>query len=128
MMIIGDFLVRFAFFWFKIVCSCVFVIFLQVQVGQKSLEEWIEQALKQSMISRYLNKTSMEAVRVMNKKFPQFKGITENRIIKNDSVMELYSGILQGKEDALNRDNEDNIYNENGMYNYENQQRSPASP
>ncbi len=97
-MIIGDFIIRFVFFWLKISLSCLFVIMLQVQVGQKSLEQWIEQELKQSAVSRYLKRSAWSGIRVMNKQFPQLRGLAQNKIIKNNSVVEFHSELLNQKE------------------------------
>ena len=117
MIFISGFLIRFLFFWLKILCSCVFVIILQVQVGpEKSLEQWIEYGLQNSAASRYLQRTATAGVRVLNKKFPQFKGLTHNKIVKKNSIMEFHSGLLRQAEEAF--DNYDM---------YENQQRLPTS-
>ena len=78
MIVISGFFIRFLIFWFKIICSCIFVIILQVRVGpNKSLEQWIEYGLRNSAASRYLQRTTTAGVRVLNKKFPKFKGLTQ---------------------------------------------------
>ena len=111
-----DFLFVFLLFWFKIICSCIFVIFLQVQVGpDKSLEEWIEYGLQNSAVSRYLRGTATAGVRVLNKNFPQFKGLTKNKIVKKQSVMEFHSGLLRQAEEAFDN------------YNINETQRLPSS-
>ena len=94
-MIIGDFLIRFFVFWLKIVLSCVFVLVLQVRVGSKSLEQWIEDGLKNSAVSRYLKQSTLEGVDVMNQKFPKLKGLADNQIVHNAGVVKFYSGFLQ---------------------------------
>lgn len=102
MIVVSGFFVRFLLFWFKVICSCVFVIILQVQVGpDKSLEEWIEYGLKHSAASRYLQSTSTKGIKVLNKKFPRFKGLVENKIVKKNSVMEFHSGLLHQAEEAF---------------------------
>ncbi|MYE07414.1 MAG: hypothetical protein F4X95_01500 [Oligoflexia bacterium] len=98
MFILGDFFIRFLVFWLKIILSCVFVIVLQVQVGQKSLEQWIEQELKESTLSRSLKRNARVGIRVINKKIPGLKGLAQNKIIKNDAILEFHSGILHHQE------------------------------
>ena len=58
-----DFTVRFVWFFIKVLTSCLFVIILQLQVGEKSLEQILDQALKESVLGVYfqnLTKTSAE--------------------------------------------------------------------
>ena len=100
-MIISGFLVRFMLFWLKIALSCVFIIALQVQVGPKSLEQWIEQGLKQSAFSRYLKRNARAGVRVMNQKLPVLRGLAQNKIVKNSSVVEFHSGLIRQMEGAF---------------------------
>ena len=102
MIIVSGFFIRFLLFWFKVICSCLFVIILQVQVGpDKSLEEWIEYGLRNSAVSRYLRGSATAGARVLNKKFPQFKGLTKSKIVKKNSVMEFHSGLLRQAEEAF---------------------------
>ena len=98
---LSGFLIRFLIFWFKIACACFFVLLLQVQVGQKSLEQWIEQGLKRSAVSRYLKRNARGAVRVMNKKLPSLRGLAQNKIVKNQSALEFHSGLFQQMEGAF---------------------------
>lgn len=60
-----DFTVRFIWFFVKVVASCLFVIILQLQVGEKSLEQILDQTLKESVLGVYfqnLTKTGAEMV------------------------------------------------------------------
>ena len=106
-MIIGDFLIRFLFFWIKIVLSCFFVLVLQVQVGSKSLEQWIEEGLKSSAVSRYFQQSAQAGVEVFYKKFPHLKGIAQNRIVKNHSIVEFHNGLLNQLQEAMEQAPED---------------------
>jgi hypothetical protein len=102
MIVVSGFLIRFLFFWFKVICACLFVIILQVQVGpDKSLEEWIEYGLRNSAVSRYLRGSATAGARVLNKKFPRLKGLTKSKIVKKNSVMEFHSGLLRQAEEAF---------------------------
>ena len=101
MFIIGDFFIRLIFFCLKITFSCAFIIILQVQVGQKSLEQWIEQKLKESTFSRSLKRNARVGIRVINKKLPGLKGLAQNKIIKNNSILEFHSGILNQRENSF---------------------------
>ncbi|MDE0119617.1 MAG: hypothetical protein OXM55_06390 [Bdellovibrionales bacterium] len=107
MFIISDFFIRFVFFCLKIILSCFFIIVLQVQVGQKSLEQWIEQELKESTFSRSLKRNARVGIRVINKKLPGFKGLAQNKIIKNNSILEFHSGVLHHKENSFKEE----VYN-----------------
>ena len=60
-----DFTVRFVWFCVKVILSCGFVMILQLQVGEQSLEQMLENALKKSSISQYfrnLTKTGAQVV------------------------------------------------------------------
>ncbi len=98
---LSGFLIRFLIFWFKIACACFFVILLQVQVGQKSVEEWIEQELKQSTISQYLKNMAQAEKRVINQKFPLLKGLAQNKIMKNNAIVEWHSGLFKQMEQSF---------------------------
>jgi len=100
-MIIGDIIFRFFVFWFKIIFCCVFVLALQVRVGQKSLEQWIESGLKNSSLNKYLQKTTTEGAEVFSEKFPILRGLAQNKIVRNNSIMELHSGLLQQLDNAM---------------------------
>ena len=102
MFIIGDFFIRFLFFWLKIVLSCAFIIVLQVQIGQKSLEQWIEQELKESTFSRYLKRNARAGIKIIDRKIPSLKGLAQNKIIKNHSIVEFHSGLLNQVENSFN--------------------------
>ena len=60
-----DFTVRFIWFFIKVTTACVFVVILQLRVGERSLEQILDQALKKSTIGVYfqnLTKTGAEMV------------------------------------------------------------------
>ena len=60
-----DFTVRFIWFFVKVITSCLFVVILQLQVGEKSLEQILDQTLKESVLGVYfqnLTKTGAEMV------------------------------------------------------------------
>ena len=117
MMAIGQFLLRFILFWLKILASCLFVMFLQVQIGHKTLEEWLEQGLRHSAFSRYVQETTIAGRDRVYEKFPHLKGLAQNKIVLNNTVLELHSGLLdQLKKSVENFD--DSLLEE----------RLPASP
>ncbi len=97
------FLIRFLLFWLKIVIACLFVMILQVEVGPQSLEKWIEQGLKQSLISRYVQQTAVTGMDLLAQKFPGLKGVVKSKIVKKNSVMEIHSGLFQQMEKAFDQ-------------------------
>lgn len=98
---LSGFLIRFLIFWFKIACACFFVLLLQVQVGQKTVEEWIEQELKQSTISQYLKNMAQAEKRVINKKFPLLKRLAQNKIMRNNAIVEWHSGLFKQMDQSF---------------------------
>ena len=52
------FLFRFVFFCLKLLSCCVFVMILQIRVGDNKMESLLEEQLKKSSITRYLEKAS----------------------------------------------------------------------
>ncbi len=100
-MALSQFLIRFILFWVKILLSCVFVMFLQVQIGHKTLEEWLEQGLKHSSLSRHLHETTVAGQEKVYEKFPHLKGLTQNKIVLNNAVLELHSGLLDQMKQSM---------------------------
>ena len=97
------FFIRFLLFWLKIIVACIFVIILQVEVGSKSLEKWIEQGLKQSVVSRYVQQTVVASMDLLAQKFPGLKGVVKSKIVKKNSVMEIHSGLFQQLENSFDQ-------------------------
>ena len=93
-MAIVQFIIRFILFWLKILASCLFVLFLQVQIGHKTLEEWLEQGLRHSAFSQYLQNTTIASRDKVYEKFPNLKGLAQNKIVLNNTVVELHSGLI----------------------------------
>ena len=114
---IGQFFLRFILFWLKILASCLFVMFLQVQIGQKTLEEWLEQGLRHSSFSRYLQETTIAGRDKVYEKFPNLKGVAQHRIVLNKTVLELHSGLLNQLKKSLD-----------DFEGYPLEERLPASP
>ncbi len=100
-LLISGFLIRFFIFWLKIALASLFVILLQVQVGEKSLEQWIEEELKQSKVSQYLKGMAQTDREVINKKFPLLNGLAQNKIRKNNAIVEWHSGLFKQVEQAF---------------------------
>ena len=48
------FCIQFIFFWLKVAFSGLFVMALQIMVGQKSLEQHLESVLKNSSLGRQI--------------------------------------------------------------------------
>ena len=118
-LLISGFLVRFFIFWLKIALAALFVILLQVQVGQKSLEQWIEEGLKQSKVSQYLRGMAQTDREMINKKFPIFNSLVQNKIRRNNAIVEWHSGLFKQAEQAF--DNFDQMGEESP------DQRTPTS-
>ena len=76
---------------------------LQIEVGPKSLEKWIEQGLRESLISRYVQQTAVTGMDLLAQKFPGLKGVVKSRIVKKNSVMEIHSGLFQQMERAFDQ-------------------------
>ena len=53
------FLFRFVFFCLKLLSCCLFVMILQIKVGDSKMESLLERQLKNSAITRYLEKTTL---------------------------------------------------------------------
>ena len=105
---IAKFFIKLLIFWLKVFMACLFVMILQVEVGSQSLERWMEQALKRSVVSRYVQQTAVAGVDLLGQKFPGLKGAVKSKIIKKNSVMEVHSGLFQQMEQAFDRfDNKD---------------------
>ena len=100
-MAIAQFFIRFILFWLKVLASCLFVMFLQVQIGQKTIEEWLEQGLRHSSFSRYLQETTIAGRDKVYQKFPHLKGVAEHKIVLNNTVLELHSGLLNQMKRSL---------------------------
>lgn len=100
---IAKFFIRFLLFWLKIVLACIFVMVLQIEVGPKSLEKWIEQGLRESLISRYVQQTAVTGMDLLAQKFPGLKGVVKSKIVKKNSVMEIHSGLFQQMERAFDQ-------------------------
>ena len=79
MVSVTSFVVRFLFFLLKIIGACLFVMILQVQVGEKSIEQWLEKGLKESSISRYLTQTAMTSMEMLSQKVPILKFLTKDK-------------------------------------------------
>ena len=73
MVSVTSFFIRFIFFLLKIIVACLFVMILQVQVGQKSIEQWLEKSLKESAVSRYLTQTAVTGMELLSQKVPALK-------------------------------------------------------
>ena len=100
---VAKFFIRFLLFWLKIVLACIFVMVLQIEVGSQSLEKWIEQGLKQSLISRYVQQTAVAGMDLLAQKFPGLKGVVKSKIVKKNSVMEIHSGLFRQMEQAFDQ-------------------------
>lgn len=100
---IAKFFIRFLLFWLKIVIACIFVMVLQIEIGPQSLEKWIEQGLKQSLISRYVQQTAVTGMDLLAQEFPGLKGLVKSKIVKKNSVMEVHSGLFQQMEKAFDQ-------------------------
>ena len=100
-MIIADVIVRFAVFWIKVALSCLFVLFLQVEIGQKSLEQWLEQALKHSSFGRYLQESVVQGSRVVNEKVPFLTGLANNKVVKRNAIVEFHSSLLKNLDQSI---------------------------
>ena len=116
-MALGQFLIRFILFWVKILLSCVFVLFLQVQIGHKTLEEWLEQGLKHSSFSQHLQETTVAGKEKVYEKFPHLRGWAQNKIVFNNAVLEFHSGLLNQLKQPLHEFDSTTL-----------DQRFPASP
>ena len=92
--------------------------FLQVQIGQKTLEEWLEQSLRHSAFSRYLQETTIAGRDTVYQKFPHLKGWAQHKIVLNNTVLELHSGLLNQMKKSL----------DDGFENQALEERLPASP
>ena len=116
MVSVTGFFIRFLFFLLKIIGACLFVIVLQVQVGEKSIEQWIEKGLKESSISRYLTQTAVTGMDKLSQKFPALKTLVKdkNKLQKNNFYRNVVKQQLNDVEDKMNQldvdvDNTDRI-------------------
>ena len=104
MISVTSFVVRFLFFLLKIIGACLFVMILQVQVGEKSIEQWLEKGLKESAISRYLTQTAMTSMEMLSQKVPVLKFLTrdKNNQKKEDFYHSFVKQQIQEVEEKMN--------------------------
>lgn len=93
MVSVTSFVVRFLFFLLKIIGACLFVMILQVQVGEKSIEQWLEKGLKESAISRYLTNTAMDSMEILSQKVPALKFLTKAK--RNQKKADFYHSFVK---------------------------------
>lgn len=88
---------RFLMFLFKITCAGVFVMFLQIQIGEKTLEEWIEGPLRHSSFSQMVrNKLVPKGVKI--------KDLRPDAVNAVDEIVKQNSHILKEAGQKLQED------------------------
>ena len=123
---IGGLLIRLCLFVFKIACACLFVMMLQMQIGHQSLEQWIEQGLQKSALSRHLKRSAQAGMEVMNKKFFQMKGLPQNKTKNKNPSLKWQSELTRQLEDSVSSFNKSNNHRLPASQKNESQADRPA--
>ena len=107
MVSVTSFVVRFLFFMLKIIGACLFVMILQVQVGEKSIEQWLEKGLKESAVSRYLTQTAMTSMEMLSQKLPALKFLTRDK--NNQKKENVYHSFVEQQMQEVEEQINNNI-------------------